>query len=101
MILKICFDVLWVLQMLLQISVLSHPAASVELPYSVGIWPAAASSPANPNFQTEFDILLTVYHYVSQQHNQLNTLSLLQSLYCVLILYMFRAGMVHRDEGRQ
>jgi hypothetical protein len=32
----------------------------------------------------EFDILLTVYHYVSQLRNQLNTLSLSQSLYCVL-----------------
>jgi hypothetical protein len=41
------------------------------------------------------NILLTVYHYVSQQHNQLNTLSLSQTLYCVVILYMFQASSVH------
>jgi hypothetical protein len=38
---------------MLRISLPSHPAASVELPYSVGICPAAASSPALPNFQNE------------------------------------------------
>jgi hypothetical protein len=32
----------------------------------------------------EFDILLTVYCYVSQQRNQLNTLSLSQTLYCAV-----------------
>jgi hypothetical protein len=47
----------------------------------------------------KFDILLTVYHYVSQQRNQLNTLSLSQSPYCVLILYMFRASGVHLQEA--
>jgi hypothetical protein len=34
---------------------------------------------------SEFDILLTVYHYVSQRRNQLNTLSRSQTFYCVLI----------------
>jgi hypothetical protein len=46
-----------------------------------------------------FDILLTVYHYVSQQRNQLNTLSRSQSLYCVFMLYMFRASSVHLQEA--
>jgi hypothetical protein len=35
-------------------------------------------------FCLEFDILLTVYHYVSQQRNQLNTFSHSQSLCSVL-----------------
>jgi hypothetical protein len=47
----------------------------------------------------KFDILLTVYHYVSQQRNQLNTLSLSQTLYCVVIRYMFRASSVHLQEA--
>jgi hypothetical protein len=49
----------------------------------------------------QFDILLPVYHYASQQRNQLNTLSLSlsQTLYCVLILYMFRAPSVHLQEA--
>jgi hypothetical protein len=36
----------------------------------------------------KFDVLFTVYHYVSQQRNQLNTLSLSHSFYCVVILYI-------------
>jgi hypothetical protein len=47
----------------------------------------------------KFDILLTLYHYVSQQRNQPNTLSLSQTLYCVVILYMFRASSVHLQEA--
>jgi hypothetical protein len=35
----------------------------------------------------------------SQIRNQLNTLLLSQSLYCVLILYMFRASSVHLQEA--
>jgi hypothetical protein len=36
---------------------------------------------------------------ISQQRNQLNTLTLSQSLYCVLILYVFRASRVLFQEA--
>jgi hypothetical protein len=39
------------------------------------------------------------YVTIAQYLNQFNTLSLSQLLYCVLILYMFRASSVHLQEG--
>jgi hypothetical protein len=42
---------------------------------------------------------LTKIIFVSQSRNQLNTLSLSQSLYCVLIPYMFRASSFHLQEA--
>jgi hypothetical protein len=45
-----------------------------------------------------FNVSLTVYNYVSNQLNTLS-LSLSQTLYCVVILYMFRASSVHLQEA--
>jgi hypothetical protein len=45
------------------------------------------------------NILLTMYHYVSQKRNQLHTLSLSHSLLWYIILYMFRASGVYPQEA--
>jgi hypothetical protein len=66
--------------------------------YTVSTLHIAALTEHCHNLNIQFDILFTVYHYVSQ-HNKLNTLSLSQTLYCVVILYMFQASSVHLQEA--
>jgi hypothetical protein len=45
----------------------------------------------------KLDILLTVYHYVSQQHNQLNTFTFTNTLLCLNPLHVL--GFKHPSSG--
>jgi hypothetical protein len=51
------------------------------------------------NYKEQFDILFNVHHHVSLYCNQLNTLSLSQTFYFTVILYIFWATSVHFQDA--